>query len=138
MKSFVEGPLQDVRFNSEMTAIDEDCRTSDMFRTIRNVTGIDTRDTFGAHRFHQLGIHIVSDFPRYRIGILTTIIRKSLQAMLLFHEGFPIVYKEDLVSPSRISFHRMNHHEMRRYEMLLYGMGIEKCGHNLTKAISTI
>ena len=54
LKSFVEGPLQDDRFNSEMTASDEDCRISDMFRTILNVTWIDTRDTtFGSHRFHQ-------------------------------------------------------------------------------------
>jgi hypothetical protein len=61
------------------------------------------------------------------IGVLTTIMTKSLKATLL-HKGVPMIYKEDLVSPSSISFHRMNHHEMRRYKMLLYRTATEQCG----------
>ena len=136
LKTFVEGPLQNEVFNWKLSASDEDCRISDMFRIILNVTGIDTRDEFGAHRFHQMGVQIISDFPRYRIGALTAIMRNSLETMLL-QNGFPLVYKEELVSSSSISFHRMDHHTMRRYEMLLYGTGVEQCGNNFTKGIST-
>ena len=126
LKTLVEGPLQVHQINKKLRASDEDCRISDMFRLGLNVTGIDTRDKFGAHRFHHLGVSVTSDFPRYRIGLVTTNMRKTLEAMLL-RRGFPIVYQEDLVSPSSIAFHRMTDDEMRRYEMLLYGTGVDQC-----------
>jgi glycoprotein-N-acetylgalactosamine 3-beta-galactosyltransferase len=130
LKAFAEGPLQDEKYG-DMSTSGEDIKNSELFRNYFNVTGMDTRDEYGAHRYHQVNAYDAATWPDDAGGFRYRIYRESHEAME-YRRAFPIVYKEDMVSSSSIAFHLVPHELMRRYEMILYGTGVEQCGENMT------
>lgn len=76
----------------EKEAPQEDVLVSWCFRSVLNVTGVDTRDETGAHRYHQLPVNRYMLFPeKKKFGMSTFLFRKALEFMQEYH-GFPIVY----------------------------------------------
>ena len=135
LKAFAEGPLQEEKWVSNKHRRDgaEDMIISFMFREHLNVDGMDTRDEYGAHRYHQVNSVDIATFPdgKLHTDFRYKTLRQAMQWME-FWKGFPQVYKDDLVSSSSIAFHQIDQHAMRRYEMLLYGTEIDQCGKNMT------
>ena len=138
LKAFTEGPLQEKTYGADgrfRNAPEEDMLVSELFRNYLNVTGMDTRDEYGAQRYHQINAYHSSMWPDDAAGLNDRfrhkVYRESHEAME-WRRAFPIVFKEDLVSSSSISFHLVSSKLMRRYEMILYGTGVEQCGENMT------
>ena len=126
LKAFVEGPLEDIEAGSMMRASAEDRIVSHLFRTHLNVTGVDTRDGRGAHRYHQSSVKCASDWLHNERGMRLAIHLQSLDASLRWR-GFPVDLSTDFVSSSSVAFHLAQPDIMRRYEMVLYGTGVDLC-----------
>jgi hypothetical protein len=116
-----------------MRASAEDKIIGQLFQTFFNVTGVDTRDDRGAHRYHQGGVKQVSDWPIEKGGhqMRIAIHLNSMDASLRWR-GVPVVFHDDLVSSSSVAFHLAQADTMRRYEMLLYGTGVDLCQNSTT------
>eukprot|EP00565_Helicotheca_tamesis_P001938 CAMPEP_0185725734 /NCGR_PEP_ID=MMETSP1171-20130828/1915_1 /TAXON_ID=374046 /ORGANISM="Helicotheca tamensis, Strain CCMP826" /LENGTH=432 /DNA_ID=CAMNT_0028393927 /DNA_START=134 /DNA_END=1432 /DNA_ORIENTATION=+ len=126
LKALVEGPLQYSHTDHEDGA--EDFFTSLLFREFLNVTAMDTRDSHGAHRYHQLPVEQHAYYPeKYQDEFFSKTVNESLWYMKE-EFGFPIVYQDEYISPSSVAFHRLDADILRRYELLLYGSGEEECG----------
>ncbi len=123
LKAHVEGPLQvcDLKTDNGM----EDFYFSSCVRRYLTQKYFDTRDEFGAHRYHQVNITMHSSWPEspqeFNWGIWTrAVIPKSLKHMEEAF-GFPYVVKEKYISNSSVAFHWHNlPWNMKRMEMLLY------------------
>ena len=133
LKAFAEGTLQDKTYGTGIyrRTSSEDLQVSNFFRDYFNATAMDTRDEFGAQRYHQISANRAVMWPDLSAGMRWRIHRDSHNAME-YRRAFPIVYQEDLVSSSSIAFHLVPSDLMRRYEMILYGTGLEQCGENMT------
>mmetsp|Transcript_20392 Transcript_20392/g.44550 ORF Transcript_20392/g.44550 Transcript_20392/m.44550 type:complete len:413 (-) Transcript_20392:605-1843(-) len=126
LKAFVEGPLQTCQTHREGSA--EDVFFTECAREL-NTEFIDTRDSLGAHRYHQMPIGRHSSFPgKYKWGFSMHMIKQSLLHMERIF-SFPVVYNDAYISNSSVAFHKhYSPNELRRYELLLYRNGTAECG----------
>jgi hypothetical protein len=110
----------------------EDLHISKCFRQFLTGDWIDTRDEYGAHRYHQLSVERHANIPVKGYGFASAMIKQSL-VYLNRSYNFPIVYQSDYISESSIVFHKHYHpDELRRYEMFLYDDGLDQCGKNFS------
>jgi len=130
LKAFVEGPLQTCKTHLE--APSEDIMVSECAKLLNKNYFIDTRDSKGAHRYHQLSVQGHANMePRRRNMVGVDISVKSVHQSLQWMNkrfGFPVVYKEDYISNSSVVFHKTTAADMRRLEILLYMDRNEVCG----------
>ena len=125
IKAFVENVLGNCLVTKEGSS--EDVNMALCLRMYLNITGYDSRDQVGAHRYHQLTIERHANFPQKRYGYSTLFIRKAMGKMER-HYGFPVVYQQAYISNSTIAFHKHYFPDrLRRYDYLLYGSGKEQC-----------
>eukprot|EP00578_Thalassiosira_sp_NH16_P024268 CAMPEP_0181100498 /NCGR_PEP_ID=MMETSP1071-20121207/13226_1 /TAXON_ID=35127 /ORGANISM="Thalassiosira sp., Strain NH16" /LENGTH=897 /DNA_ID=CAMNT_0023183233 /DNA_START=126 /DNA_END=2819 /DNA_ORIENTATION=+ len=129
LKAFVEGPLQTCSTTREGGA--EDVFISECAQELNKKYWIDTRDSAGAHRYHQLSVQRHATFPNKRWGLSTNIIQQSMNWVNETF-GFPPVYMDDYISNSSVVFHKHSPEEIRRLEILLYMDGNEVCGEMFT------
>jgi hypothetical protein len=129
LKAFVEGPLQ--YCDTEIERANEDIWFSDCANLLSTKL-IDTRDSSGAHRYHQMSVQIHSTFPEKKLNLnkadsfLLRSVDQSLKNME--HEfSYPLVYMDKYISNSSIVFHRHNPQQLRRYELLLYKNQSDLC-----------
>eukprot|EP00522_Entomoneis_paludosa_P001980 CAMPEP_0172472210 /NCGR_PEP_ID=MMETSP1065-20121228/68219_1 /TAXON_ID=265537 /ORGANISM="Amphiprora paludosa, Strain CCMP125" /LENGTH=407 /DNA_ID=CAMNT_0013230341 /DNA_START=301 /DNA_END=1524 /DNA_ORIENTATION=+ len=122
LQQFVEKAIPICRPNKE--APQEDLLVSWCFKDILNVSGFDTRDASGAHRYHQLPVDRYMLFPhKKKFGISTFLFKSAMEFMQKEH-GFPLLWGSDYLSNSSISFHMLKSpFDLKRYEVLLYGDG---------------
>jgi len=125
LKAFVEGPMQTCNTHKEGSA--EDVAVSECAQKLNQKYWIDTRDSKGAHRYHQLPVQRHATYPAMRWGFSTEMIRQSLDWMNATF-GFPQVYMTDYISNSSVAFHKHSPEEIRRLEILLYLDGNNVCG----------
>jgi glycoprotein-N-acetylgalactosamine 3-beta-galactosyltransferase len=128
LKAYVEGPLQTCKTHLETQK--EDLFFSKCAKEL-NKKFIDTRDSSGAHRYHQLPVQRHSTFPGRRWGFSMSMIKQSLMHMERNFE-FPAVYNDAYISNSSIAFHKHEAHELRRLELLLYKDMHAECGDKFT------
>jgi len=121
LKAHVEGPLQTCNVTTD-NAMEDIFFTKCIFQQL-TTKFFDTRDEFGAHRYHQNNITVHSTWPDTdkNYGLWT---RAVLPQSLKYVEeefGFPYVVKEKYISNSSVAFHRHSDPwQLRRMEMLLY------------------
>jgi len=129
LKAFVEGPLQTCKTHAEGPS--EDIIISECAKLLNKNYFIDTRDSKGAHRYHQLSVQGHANMEprrkRVEVDINARSVHQSLQWMNK-RFGFPVVYKEDYISNSSVVFHKTPAADMRRLEILLYMDIHEVCG----------
>lgn len=122
LKAFVEGPLQFCDTDSENP--NEDIWFSKCAELLSSKF-IDTRDSSGAHRYHQMSIQVHSTYPQKKLSLnkadsfLLRSVDQSLKALEKTF-SYPLVYMDKYVSNSSIVFHRHDPQQLRRYELLLY------------------
>lgn len=125
LKAFVEGPLETC--DPMRTGSQEDITTSECAQKLTEQYFVDSRDTVGAHRYHQCPVQEHATFPTRKWGLGTRLLQKSL-----IHQqkkyGYPVVYKDAYISNSSVAFHRLSAAELRRYEIALYLDGHSECG----------
>jgi len=120
LKAYVEGPLQTCDTRKEGSS--EDVAFTDCARNLTNKF-IDTRDSSGAYRYHQLSVS----------SHLNRQVRKSLEHMQRLNITVPqplmdIEDKSEYTSKSSVVFHKHNYaHELRRMELLLYKNLTDEC-----------
>jgi glycoprotein-N-acetylgalactosamine 3-beta-galactosyltransferase len=117
LKAYVEGPLQSCQPDKEGS--EEDKIFTDCARNLTNIF-IDTRDSSGAHRYHQQSI---SDH-------LNRIVKQSLKHMERPPISIPqhIWDKSAYTSNSSVAFHKHHFpHALRRMELLLYKNVTDEC-----------
>lgn len=131
LKAFVEGPLQ--YCDTEIERPNEDIWFSNCANLLSTKL-IDSRDSSGAHRYHQMSVQIHSTFPEKNISLskadsfLLQSVDQSLQTMER-EFSYPLVYMDKYISNSSIVFHRHNPQQLRRYELLLYKNQSDLCGY---------
>lgn len=128
LKAYVEGPLQTCKHVYKDYASKEDLIFTECARDL-TTKFIDTRDSVGAHRYHQMPVQRHSTFPHEHIkwGFSMRLINQTLVHMNQ-HFGFPLVYNNDYISNSSVAFHKHTATEIRRLELLLYRDGVAECG----------
>jgi hypothetical protein len=105
----------------------EDWNIAWCFRDAIGLTGFDTRDDQGRHRYHVLNHQRHALFPERKYGMASHIVRQSLQFMET-HHGFPIGWGKEYISPYSVAFHDYKTPEkMKQFEYWLYGTGREQC-----------
>jgi hypothetical protein len=127
LKAYVEGPLQFCHTHVEKS--NEDMYISNCFYEYLSKDLIDTRDSTGAQRYHQLSVDKQATFlTQYsstrKKGVLMIAINNSIQ-----HQnevlGKPVHYDDKqkfYVSNSSVAFHYHKSPDyLYRYEYLLYG-----------------
>ncbi len=123
LKAHVEGPLQVCDLKND--GAPEDFYFSSCVRKYLTQKYFDTRDEFGAHRYHQVNITIHSSWPEspqpFNWGLWTRGLLPNSLKHLEEAFGFPYVVKEKYISNSSVAFHwhKLAWHQ-RRMEMLLY------------------
>ena len=130
LKAFVEGPLEDAESGGFMRASTEEKIVGQLFQKYFNVTGVDTSDDRGAHRYHQSGVKQGSDWPNEKGGHRMRIAIHLNSGRKFALERSPS--SDDSVSSSSVAFHLAQADTMRRYEMLLYGTGVDLCQNSTT------
>jgi hypothetical protein len=128
LKAYVEGPLQTCKHAFKDYSSKEDLIFTDCARDL-TTKFIDTRDSLGAHRYHQLPVQRHSTFPHENRtwGYSMRLINQTLVHMNR-QFGFPLVYNTDYISESSVAFHKHSASELRRLELLLYKDGVTECG----------
>lgn len=102
----------------------EDWNVAWCFQEIYSLTGMDTRDSHGAHRYHLMSLTQHALFPKRSYGMSSKIVRKSLTFLQEKH-GFPLQWGLDYLSTNSVSFHNYKTPLlMKELEILLYG-GLE-------------
>lgn len=125
LKAYVEGPLQTCETTKEGNS--EDVNFSNCVRTL-TTKFIDTRDSAGAHRYHQLPVERHATYPDKDWGYSTMLIWRCLTHMER-NFSFPYVVKDDYISNSSTTFHKNEDPmRLRRYELLLYKDYDSECG----------
>jgi glycoprotein-N-acetylgalactosamine 3-beta-galactosyltransferase len=124
LKAYVEGPLQTCNPTQEGTA--EDVAFSNCAKQL-NPKFIDTRDSTGAHRYHQMPVQRHASFPKRKWGFSMGMIRQSINH-LQRNFSFPYVEGAASISNSSVTFHKHYPPETRRIELLLYQDGDAECG----------
>jgi hypothetical protein len=113
-KNYLDGPA-------------EDWNIAWCFRNAVGLTGFDTRDDQGRHRYHVLDHQQHALFPERRYGMASHIVKQSMQFMEK-HHGFPIGWGKDYISSYSVAFHNYKSPEkMKQFEYWLYGTGREQC-----------
>jgi glycoprotein-N-acetylgalactosamine 3-beta-galactosyltransferase len=128
LKAYVEGPLQKCIHVFKDYSSKEDMIFTDCARDL-TTKFIDTRDSLGAHRYHQMPVQRHSTFPHASRtwGFSMRLINQTLLHMNQ-QFGFPLVYNVDYISKSSVAFHKHSAAEIRRLELLLYKDGVAECG----------
>lgn len=104
----------------------EDVHNSNCFKEL-NKEWVDTRDSSGAHRYHQSPVAFHANYPNVS-DFGTKLAHDSVGKMKILY-GFPVVSGESYISNSSVAFHRFlrGPDDMRRLDLLLYDSGIEQC-----------
>jgi len=128
LRAYVEGPLQTCNPYEDESS--EDIYFARCVRQGLTSEFIDTRDDFGAHRYHQFNVSMHSEWPGERNwGVeMNKILWYSLDHMEK-QFGFPFVTKKKYISNSSVTFHRhTQNYNLRRMELLLYRDLEVECG----------
>ena len=165
LKAYVEGPLQvcDTKYDGPQ----EDLQFGKCIFKHLTKKFLDTRDTVGAHRYHQMPVwaHVNHPVPattfywadkkkqpttyhphsadrhaaaKYQYNLGS--MDNKLRALThLYHAfSFPFLQQEEYISNSSIAFHFHSATNLKRYEMLLYGDGAAECGALRSRAIASV
>lgn len=123
LRAFVEGPLQTCDPYHE--APNEDMFVSKCFNDhLMNAKfWIDTRDTYGAHRYHQLSVdRMATLFPKKNNNFMEKAILTSIKKYVKRRGPRGPLFGKEGISNSSIAFHKhIDPDYLRRYELILYG-----------------
>ena len=130
---FAQKVLPECKHSRTKGSSNEDVKTAYCLRRVLNVTGYDSRDSTGAHRFHQLMISVHATqisphiTPGKRFKAQTRFIKQTLENMNQVL-NWTSVWQQDYISNSSIAFHKhYNPYMLLRMDHLLYGTYEQQC-----------